>query len=239
MLSFQEFSDNVNQLKDRIATACQKHNRPVEDVKILPVTKNHPIEAVEFAQQYGFTAVGENKVKDASLRKDRYDGTIQWELIGRLQSNKAKVAVQCFDRIQTVSGEKLLLKLNELSSEFRLTPLPILLQVNTGEDPAKSGFTVEKVLSIMEKAVTCSSLDIQGLMTVAPFSEDKSIANKTFELLRTTQEKINQQFGLSLAELSMGMSTDFEEAIAQGSTLIRVGTSVFGPRESELPPLTP
>ena len=231
MLSFQQFSDNVNQLKDCIAAACQKYNRGAVDIQILPVTKNHSIQAVEFAQQYGFTAVGENKVKEAALKKESYKGSIKWELIGRLQSNKVKLAVQYFDRIQSVDSEKLLLKLNEFSAELRSTPLPVLLQVNTGKDPAKSGFSVDEVPSVIEKALTCSNLEIQGLMTIAPFSNDTSIASKTFELLRTTQENINQQFSLSLKELSMGMSTDFEEAIAQGSTLIRVGTLLYGSRD--------
>ena len=196
----------------------------------MPVTKTHPVDAAEFAARYGFASVGENRVQEAMEKIPSGPKGLKWELIGHLQSNKAKLAVEHFDRVQSVDSEKLLQKLDHAAGECGKT-LPILLQVNAGDDPAKFGVDCSDSAPLLERALGCTHLKVEGLMTIAPLDEDLAVARRAFERLRDTRDALASQFGISLPELSMGMSGDIEEAIAAGSTLLRVGSALFGSRE--------
>ncbi|HNW42129.1 MAG TPA: YggS family pyridoxal phosphate-dependent enzyme, partial [Opitutaceae bacterium] len=146
-----------------------------------------------------------------------------------LQSNKAKLAVAHFDRVQSVDSEKLLRVLAQ-AAEAQSKTLPVLLQINAGNDPAKFGAEPADAPRLLELALALPTLRVEGLMTIAPLSEDRDVARRTFANLRTIRDTLSAQFGVALPELSMGMSGDLAEAIAEGSTLVRVGTALFGQR---------
>ena len=154
---------------------------------------------------------------------------MRWELVGHLQSNKVKPAVECFDRVQSVDSIKLLTKLDR-ECEAHQKIMPILLEVNTGRDPAKYGIMPEATAATFEAVLACKHLHVEGLMTIAPLSKDKSVARQAFTDLRKLRDQLEQQYNLALPELSMGMTNDLEEAIAEGSTLVRIGTALFGER---------
>jgi PLP dependent protein len=230
MISFEAFENNLNEVKTRIHTACVGVGRAVDSVQLLPVTKNHPLDAVQYAVRAGLTAVGENRVQEASEKHAQYSGAVRWELIGHLQSNKAKDAVAMFDRVQSVDSLKLLNRLNRCAEQTGKT-LSILLQCNTGADPNKHGFSVDEMEAALEAAVAAESLQVDGLMTIAPLDDDLDVAKAAFEGLRDLRDRLSAAYQLPLTELSMGMTGDLEVAIAAGSTQIRVGTALYGVRE--------
>ena len=230
MVSFEVFKNNLKRVRDRIHTACQNTGRSPDDVQLLPVTKNHPVEAVHFAIRTGLMAVGENRVQEAIQKKNTMKpADVKWELIGHLQTNKAKDAVAHFDRIQSVDSTRLIHRLN-LFAEQSGKIQSILLQCNTGADPNKYGFKVDEMKSALELALEAQHLRVDGLMTIAPLADDTSVARSAFEGLRQLRDQLAADYGLSLPELSMGMTGDLEEAIAAGSTQIRVGTALYGAR---------
>ncbi|MBC8189645.1 MAG: YggS family pyridoxal phosphate-dependent enzyme [Puniceicoccaceae bacterium] len=229
MIPYSEFEANLLLVHARILRACEACGRSPETVALLPVTKNHPVEAVDFVVRGGLTAVGENRVQEASEKRSSYSGRVQWELIGHLQSNKARDAVAIFDRIQSVDSLKLLRRLDRFAGEQGKV-LPILLQFNTGEDPNKYGFARGEADFVLEAALGVANLKIDGLMTVAPLDDDLDVARAAFESLRELRDGLAERFSVSLPELSMGMTGDLEQAIAAGSTQIRVGTALFGER---------
>lgn len=229
MINFSTFKDNLSMLQVRVNRSCQMCGRSVASVKFLPVTKNHPIEAVDFAVRSGLKVVGENRVQEASQKRGLYPREICWELIGHLQSNKAKLAVTTFDRIQSVDSFKLLRRLNRIAGELG-KHLPILLQCNTGEDPNKYGFTIDDTDQALENALSAENLKVDGLMTIAPLDKNSEVSRIAFERLRELRDRLAVSFDHALPELSMGMSDDLEAAIFAGSTQIRVGTALYGAR---------
>lgn len=244
MLSFAEFSENCARVRERVAVACAKCGRDPAGVRILPVTKNHPAEAPLFAALAGFGAVGENRVQEADAKKTEFaalaDARVpagtpppRWELIGHLQSNKARRAAEIFDRIQSVDTIPLAQKLDRVCGEIGRERLPILLQANAGSDPAKFGTAdFDALRALAEAAFAGTRLQVDGLMCVAPIDDDSlETAARCFDTLREWRERLEAEFGKKLPELSMGMSHDLEPAVAAGSTTVRVGTALFGARD--------
>lgn len=229
-IDYETFRMRADALLGRIAGQCRAAGRNPREITLLPVTKTHPAAAVEYAVRYGLTAVGENRVQDAVEKRALTAAAVRWELIGHLQSNKARLAVTHFDRIQSVDSEKLLNVLDRAAGELD-RKLPVLLQVNAGHDPAKFGVDPADVGRLLEHALTKPHLQVDGLMTIAPLSDVPAAARRTFANLRAIRDRLAARSGIALHELSMGMSGDLEAAIAEGSTLLRVGTALFGPRE--------
>jgi len=229
LLPYEEFKRRAETLSGAIAAACAAAGRAPGSVQLLAVTKTHPAEAAEYAARFGLAAVGENRVQEAVEKKPLSPPGLRWELIGHLQSNKAALAVATFDRIQSVDSVKLVDRLARAAAD-RGQPLPILLQINAGEDPAKFGADLDQADALLEAALRSPSLLTQGLMTIAPLSADPAVAERTFVRLREVRDRQQTQFGHPLPELSMGMSGDYAAAIAAGSTMIRVGTALFGAR---------
>ncbi|MEY4939606.1 MAG: hypothetical protein RIQ93_1341 [Verrucomicrobiota bacterium] len=234
-LHYEEFAARAGALRQRIDRICAQVGRRADEVELLAVTKTHPPAAVEFAARYGLRAVGENRVQEAWEKRTSCPASIAWELIGHLQSNKAKMAAQTFDRVQSVDSEKLLNHLDRAAGELGKI-LPVLLQINAGNDPAKFGAEPADAPRLLEVALGKKNLRVDGFMTIAPLgatpAETAAHAHRTFANLRTLRDTLAAQFGNALRELSMGMSGDLESAIAEGSTLIRVGTALFGARDS-------
>lgn len=229
MITWQQFSENLAVVQDRLAKACAEARRDPSSIRLLPVTKNHPFEAVAFAERAGFASVGENRVQEALDKMSAGQTTCGWELIGHLQSNKAKLAAEHFDRVQSVDSEKLLRKL-DAGAAGAGKRLAVLLQVNAGEDPAKFGVECAEAPALLECALSLNHLQVDGLMTIAPMSDDPDVARRCFERLRELRDQLSSQFDLPLTELSMGMSDDLEAAVASGSTMLRVGSALFGAR---------
>ncbi len=228
-IDYETFSHRADALLARIATACATVGRDPAGVTLLPVTKTHPAAAAEYAARRGFAAVGENRVQEAVEKRSQAPAGLRWELIGHLQSNKAKLAATHFDRIQSVDSEKLLAVLNRAAGELG-KPLPVLLQINAGDDPAKFGADPADADRLLDAALALPHLRVDGLMTIAPLSDDPAVARRTFARLREIRDGLAARTGAHLRELSMGMTGDLEAAVLEGSTLVRVGTALYGPR---------
>ncbi len=227
--SYESFKQRADTIREQIAVACTKVGRDPSTVELLAVTKTYPAAAADYAERYGLRAVGENRVQEAVEKQPQCTGKIQWELIGHLQSNKAKLAATHFDRVQSVDSEKLLNQL-ELAAAALGKTLPILLQINAGRDPAKFGAEIEDAPRLLAAALGKTHLRVDGLMTIAPLATDPAVAAGTFATLRTLRDDLAARFGVPLRELSMGMSSDLELAVLAGSTQVRVGSALYGSR---------
>jgi len=230
MIDYENFMVRVGEVRMRIAAAAEAAGRPPETVALLPVTKTQPAAAADYAARCGLPAVGENRVQEAVEKRAQVVAAgLRWELVGHLQSNKAKLAVAHFDRIQSVDSEKLLLAL-ERAAAGQGKRQPILLQINSGDDPAKFGAEPAEAPRLLETALGQAHLQVDGLMAIAPLSDDPAVARRTFAALRMLRDELAGRFGVPLRELSMGMTGDLESAVAEGSTLVRVGTALYGAR---------
>jgi pyridoxal phosphate enzyme (YggS family) len=234
LITFEEFTRRADKIRAEIASACAGAGRDPREVELLAVTKTHPATAADYAARYGLRAVGENRVQEAADKKPLTATPVAWELIGHLQSNKAKLAVQLFDRVQSADSEKLLNHLDRAAAELGKI-LPVLLQINAGDDPAKFGADLADAPRLLETALAKKHLRVDGLMTIAPLgatpAETAAHAGRTFANLRTLRDDLAGQFGVPLRELSMGMSGDLAAAVAAGSTIVRVGTALYGARD--------
>lgn len=231
MINSVKFLENLSILRERISDACSAAGRNPNEVNLLPVTKNWPVDAVRHCLEAGINRVGENRVQETVLKQEEIQG-VKWELIGHLQSNKVKQSIGRFSRIQTLDSLKLIRKVSSAAEELNQT-IPVLIQVNSGNDPAKYGFKIEEVSSALDLALQSNYLAVEGLMTIAPYAPgDLSIARKCFDRLADLQASLKNSHGLDLKELSMGMSGDLTQAIAAGSTMIRVGSALFGDRSA-------
>jgi hypothetical protein len=233
-IAYEEFVRRADVVRAQIATACVAAGRDPTTVELLAVTKTHPVAAADYAARYGLRAVGENRVQEAAEKRPLCTApALQWELIGHLQSNKAKLAATHFDRVQSVDSEKLLNHLDRAAAELGKI-LPVLLQINAGRDPAKFGAELEDAPRLLELALTKKNLRIDGLMTIAPLgatpTEAADHAERTFTQLRALRDDLAARFQIPLRELSMGMSGDLAPAIAAGSTQVRVGSALYGAR---------
>jgi len=229
MVNQQQFLQNLQNLRQRIDHACKLSGRKAEEISLLPVTKNWPVNAVEYCRDAGLCRVGENRVQEATEKQDQIVG-IEWELIGHLQTNKVNQVVGRFCRIQTLDSLKLIRKV-QTASERIDCKTAILLQVNAGNDPAKYGFSLTEAPGALDEVLGCSHLQVDGLMTIAPYVPgDLSVACDCFQKLAELKNVLEGSHAVKLRELSMGMSDDLNEAIASGSTMIRVGSALFGER---------
>ncbi len=231
MIIEKHFLMNLELLQNRINIACGKAGRPRSEVQLMAVTKTHSEKAPELALSSGLTRIGENRVQEAAEKRPlvvQENGI--WELIGPLQSNKARLAVRTFDRIQTVDRKKLVAQLDRICSEEGKSEYPVLMQVNVGDDPAKHGCNSADSLALAETIMGTKHLRLEGLMTIGEFSDQENVVRPTFAKLRLLRDRLEKQLGIKLPELSMGMTDDLEWAIEEGSSMIRVGTALFGHR---------
>lgn len=229
MINKSEFSNNLSAVKKQIKDVCDISGRSLDEVKLLPVTKNWPVEAVSYCMDHGIERVGENRVQEAIKKMDVQKG-MKFELIGHLQSNKAKLAVGAFNRIQSIDSSKILNLVGRLAKEKNIVQ-EVLLQVNAGNDPAKYGISIEEARQLLEEALGISSISVEGFMTIAPYAPNNNeVSRQCFSKLRELRDNLAHTYGMKFGELSMGMSGDLKEAISEGSTMIRVGSALFGQR---------
>jgi pyridoxal phosphate enzyme (YggS family) len=229
LIEYSVFRENTDRVLQQMAGLCRAAGRNPKEVTLLPITKTHPAQAAAYALRYGLAAVGENRVQEAVEKRTQVDPALRWELVGHLQSNKSRLAVANFARIQSVDSEKLLIALDRAAGDLG-KKIPVLLQINAGEDPAKFGAEPADAPRLLELALKLPHLQVDGLMTVAPLSADPAVARRTFARLRLIRDELAGRFAVPLPVLSMGMSGDFPAAIAEGSTLVRVGSALYGVR---------
>jgi PLP dependent protein len=214
----------------RIAAACARAGRDREDVTLVAVSKTVPPDALRDAVAAGLDLLGENRVQEAVAKVPEVPGA-RWHLVGPLQSNKAHPALEVFDAIESVDSVKLARRLDRLVPETRPgRRYPILVEVNVDRDPAKAGFTPDAVHAAMAELTALPHLEVRGLMTVGRLTTDPGEARRTFAGLRELAERCRSRWPELGPELSMGMSDDFEVAIEEGATIVRVGRALFGER---------
>lgn len=231
-------SDNITLVKEKISLAAQKSGRRIEDIKIIAVSKNVNLKDILLAIRSGIKNLGENKAQELkekieeielSADKEEYSKAI-WHFIGHLQSNKAKIAVRYATYIHSVDSLKLVEEINKKSEQLN-KKINILLEYKTSDEPTKYGIeSFDDLVKIAEKCSECDYINLVGLMTMAPLTEDKNKIRKSFVALREAMDKLNAR-GFKLTELSMGMSSDYEIAVEEGSTMVRIGTAIFGERD--------
>ena len=223
----------IQNIKKRIEEAAGKCGRDPSTVSLVAVSKTIPVNRVREAIEAGVTVFGENYVQEAREKFNRLATfPVSWHFIGHLQSNKAKYAVRLFDLIHSVDTLKLARKLNK-QAQKNAKIQNILIQVNISKESSKSGADAENVLDLIEKVRHLENLSVKGLMTMPPFFNDPEKARPYFSALRNLRDRIRLKAPseIALDELSMGMTGDFEAAIEEGATLVRIGTAIFGERK--------
>jgi pyridoxal phosphate enzyme (YggS family) len=226
-MNFAALPERLAQVRAEIAR-CQAAGGWTHPVTIVAVTKGFGPDAVTAAARAGLMDVGENRVQEALDKMDRVtEPGVRWHLIGHLQRNKAKLVPGRFELVQSVDSLELATELNK-----RATRLRVLLQVNVAREAQKTGCAPEEAPALAQQIAGLANLQLNGLMTMAPLTDDEDVQRRTFRGLRTLRDTIKEA-GLWLPILSMGMSADYATAVAEGATVIRLGTVLFGPREQE------
>jgi PLP dependent protein len=227
-----EVEDNIACVRERIAAACRRAGRTPESIKLVAVSKTVPSPLIRRAYEAGVHDFGENRVQEAvDKRAALSDLAAVWHLIGHLQTNKAKSARELFHWVHSVDSVRVAQKLDQ-GALHREGRLPVLIQVRLGEEATKSGAQESEVLRLAEQVSMLSTLELRGLMALPPYFDDTEQVRPFFRRLRELARTV-ESAGLpsvSMNELSMGMSHDFEIAIEEGATIIRVGTAIFGER---------
>jgi len=221
-------STRLHEVRERIAAAARRSGRRAEEVTLVVVSKTMSVSVVAEAIAAGANVLGENRVQEAHQKVTALAGQAVWHLIGHLQSNKAKLAVELFSRIHSVDSIRLAGELERHAAAAGKT-VRCLLEVNVGDEVQKSGAAQAEVRRILEAVGRCPHLFVDGLMAIPPFLPEAEAVRPYFRRLREIRDGLERD-GFSLPELSMGMSHDFEVAIEEGATLVRIGTAIFGPR---------
>ena len=227
-----DIRQNIAHVEERIAAACRRSSRRREDVRLVAVSKTHPPELVRAAFAAGLRDFGENRVQEASSKRPALaDLDITWHLLGHLQSNKARTARELFHWVHSLDSLRLAEKLAQAAAPDARR-LPVLIEVNLGEESTKAGVRAVEVPALAEQIGQISMLDLCGLMVIPPFCENPEDVRPYFRQLRVLAGEVAARHlpNVSMRELSMGMSHDFEIAIEEGATLVRVGTAIFGER---------
>lgn len=234
VLPVDQLKENWKKVTDKAQEACVKSGRNYEDIKILAVSKTYPVEMVYNAIEAGLTVFGENYAQEVRDKLAAFDETgkshPEWHFIGHLQRNKVKYLFPHAHMIHTVDSVRLAKEIAK-QAEKNDKKMDILLQVNTSGEDSKSGIEPDAIVDLAGEVCEIENLNVGGLMTIGTFSSDEKIIRGEFGLLRKSLEQVNRELGLSLKHLSMGMTHDFDIAINEGATMVRVGTAIFGARD--------
>lgn len=225
--------ERTAEVRARLTAAAHRSNRPVDEITLVAVSKTHAAESVREAIAAGLDNFGENRVQEAESKIPDVGRTAaRWHLIGHLQSNKARRAVELFDWIHSLDSTDLARRLNRICDELERQELPVLIQVDLGHETTKTGVEEKDVSELVEVIRDCPRLRLTGLMTLPPFFDEAESVRSYFRRLRELRDELKARgaFGDHPGELSMGMTHDFEIAIEEGATMVRVGTAIFGER---------
>ncbi|RKY00604.1 YggS family pyridoxal phosphate-dependent enzyme [Candidatus Poribacteria bacterium] len=222
---------NVKRVKERVAEAALRAGRDPSEITIVAVSKNFPVEAIEEAIEAGITDIGENRVQEAEAKFNRIGRVVRWHMVGHLQRNKVKKALNIFDLIHSVDSVRLLEELEKRAAQ-RGEVVEVLVQVNTSGEETKFGLKPEEVEGFMEIAAQKEHVRVLGLMTIGPLVDDPEKARPCFAMLREIKERVEGMKlpNVEMRHLSMGMTNDFEVAIEEGADMVRIGRAIFGPR---------
>ena len=219
-------------VRDRIARAALASGRPVESVRLVAVTKAHPLEAVEAALAAGLTDLGENRVEELEGKVEALGAAAAtWHMIGHVQGRKARRAMKAADVIHSVDTSRLAERLSRAAEDEEAGRIAVLAQVNASGETSKSGFDTTAAVEKIHAMAELPGLEVRGLMTMAPFVDDEVVLARSFERLRSISERLREVSDRVGPELSMGMTHDLEIAIREGSTMVRIGTALFGERD--------
>jgi pyridoxal phosphate enzyme (YggS family) len=225
----ESIETNVDRVKERIAAACSRSGRDAREVSIVGVTKTFGPEAVDALIAAGIADIGENRIQEFLEKSQAVTRPCRWHFVGTLQRNKAKKAIGRFELIHSVDNLALARTLDRLGLELGVSTR-ILFEVNTSAESTKHGFDPKDLVQAAEAASILPSLSIEGLMTVGPLADDDSAIRRSFSLLRGLRDRTEASLGKRLVHLSMGMSDDFEIAVEEGATLVRLGRVLLGAR---------
>ena len=236
----EKISENLGRVREKIERAAKKAGRNSDEITLIGATKGVEAKRVKEAVKLGLRTFGENYVQEAmekigTLGREK----VRWHFIGHLQKNKAKHAVELFRSVQSVDSVELAEALSKKTISLKIPPIEVLIEVNLGGEKTKAGVKVKGLTKLAKKVVALEGLNLRGLMAIPPNYDDPEMSRPYFVTLRRLAEQINREItGARLHELSMGMSHDFEIAIEEGATMVRVGTAIFGPREPKVTPKT-
>jgi hypothetical protein len=231
----KNLAGRIRDIQDRILAVCDRAGRPADSVQLIAVSKTRTPDEIEAAARCGLECFGENRVQEAALKIPLCGSRLRWHLIGHLQGNKVRPAVRLFEMIHSIDSLPLLQRVDAMSAEEGRR-MPVLLEVNVSGEASKFGLQPDAVSQVIRSAAGLGRVEVRGLMTVPPASEETQRVRGYFRALRELRDRMRAETGLDLPELSMGMSGDFETAIEEGATLVRIGTDLFGPRPARMVP---
>jgi len=235
-----QVQERLNEVWERIEEAASLSGRPMDNIRIVGVTKSHPYEVVLAAHEAGLTLIGENRVEEALPKKAETDelADLEWHMIGHIQSRKSRTVVQVFDAVHSVDRAKIADRLNG-DAEHAGIQLPILLECNVSGEASKWGWQLTErdswpqIIEEFSRIQNLPNLEVRGLMTMAPMVADPERVRSVFEKLRNLRDYLQQALPGDWTELSMGMTDDYAIAVEEGATLLRIGRAIFGPRATE------
>src|SRR5947207_8033306 len=221
--------ENLEHVREQIAQAAMKSGRSPDEVELVAITKTHPAEKVRDAIEAGQSLFGESRVQEARVKIPELPSNLRWHFVGHLQKNKVRQALPLFEMIHSVDSLALAQDVNRIAEEDGLHPR-VLLEVNVAGEGSKFGFQPEQLREDLENLLGLPRLSILGLMTIPPLADEAEASRKYFVQLRELRNRLQTEFHVDLAQLSMGMTQDFAIAVEEGATLVRVGTAIFGER---------
>lgn len=222
-------AENLEIIRGNISDAARRAGRDCSTVELIAVSKTHPAEVIREAVEAGQEIFGENRVQEAMAKVPLLPGRLQWHLIGHLQSNKVRKALPLFHLIHGVDSSELARDIDRIAAEEGLHPR-VLLEVNVSGESSKHGFSPENLEGEMEALLSLPRLQVEGFMTMAPLAPESEASRPYFAALRELRDRMTQLAGVPFQTLSMGMSGDYQVAVEEGATLVRVGSAIFGTR---------
>lgn len=224
----RQISENISELKERIAAAAKRSGRDASSVLLLGATKSRISEEIQEAVSSGLEVLGENKVQEFLEKKDSVKGNIRWHFIGHLQRNKVKDIVGSVELIHSVDSIRLGYEIDRRAKTIGVVQ-PVLIQVNQGGEESKFGIDADEIYTVVSELAGCKNITMKGFSTIAPFAGQPEEIRWVFkELKKNMEEASNEIAGVDLTELSMGMTNDYEVAVEEGATIVRIGTGIFG-----------
>jgi PLP dependent protein len=222
-------AENLERVREQIAQAARKAGRSADDVELVAISKTHEAEKVREAIEAGQSLFGESRIQEARVKIPELPSNLRWHFVGHLQKNKIRHALPLFELIHSIDSLALAQDVNRIAEDEGLHPR-VLLEVNVAGEGSKFGFDPEKLRAEMESLLALARLSILGLMCIPPIAQEAETSRKYFVELRELRDRLQKEFHVDLAQLSMGMTQDFAVAIEEGASLVRVGTAIFGER---------
>lgn len=222
-------AENLNIVEEKVVNSCKKCGRDRSEITLIAVSKTQSVEVIKECLASGIKDLGENKAQEMKDKSEQISGDVNWHFIGHLQTNKAKYIINSAEYIHSVESIKLAEEINRKAEQIGKKQ-KVLLEIKTSDEATKFGLeTNNEILSITEYCANLSNLDLVGLMTMAPYTDNIDVIRNCFIKLREIKERVNNA-GFKLTELSMGMTNDYEIAVEEGATMLRIGTAIFGER---------